>query len=235
MKKEKKTIYTLCINNYGQNVCDITFPFIKRWANKIDAEFYIITERKFPEYLEVYEKMQIYKLGKEMENDWNIFIDNDTLIHPDMLDLTNHYPKDTVGHHLHDPASLRWKYNEYMKRDGRHIGACNWFAIASSLCLDFWHPLEDMTQDEVTNNISPLVVELEKGITPVRLIDDYVMSLNIARFGLKYKCVKETMEKLGLNSGNFLVHDYGIPEEQKIVQLKKMISDWGVSSYAFPS
>jgi hypothetical protein len=229
MRKEKKTIFTLCIDDYLQDVCDLTFPFMKRWADKIDADFFVITERKFPEFLPVYEKMQIYKLGKEMENDWNIFLDCDTLVHPDLVDLTLHYPRDTVGHHFHDPASLRWKYNEYMKRDGRHIGSCNWFAIASSWCLDFWHPLEDMTQADVAECIFPIQVEVEKGITPVRLLDDYVMTTNIARYGLKYKCVREVMEKLGLDSGNFLLHDYGIPEEHKIVVIKKAINFWGLS------
>jgi len=233
MKKEKKTVFTLCLDGYMEDLCSVTFPLMRLWANKIDAEFFVINTRKFPDFLPVYEKMQIYTLGKEMENDWNIFVDCDTLIHPDMIDITQHYQKDTVGHHGNDLASIRWRYNEYMKRDGRHIGSCNWFAIASSWCLDFWHPLDYMTQDEAAKNIFPVLREkIEKNIEPVRLIDDYVMSLNIARYGLKYKNVRDVMESCGQPSNNFLVHDYGMPEEQKLAELKKVIKKWGLLNIA---
>jgi hypothetical protein len=72
----KKTIYTLNIGgHYNDELTGMTYPFIKAWAYKIGAEFYEITERAFPDFPGRYEKLQIYKLGREHKNDWNIFID----------------------------------------------------------------------------------------------------------------------------------------------------------------
>lgn len=88
----------------------MTYPWIEFYANKIGAEIFVISDRKFPGFPPVYEKLQIYKLSKKMKNDWNIYIDSDTLIHPETIDFTNYIKKDTVLHHGHDMANVRWKY-----------------------------------------------------------------------------------------------------------------------------
>ncbi len=66
----KKILYTLNVpdadgNEYAPEIRKITYPFLKAWAYKIGAEFFEITERKFPEMPPVYEKFQIYELSKE--------------------------------------------------------------------------------------------------------------------------------------------------------------------------
>ena len=164
-------------------------------------EFVVIKDWKFPDFPAVYEKLQIYSLAKERGDDWAIFIDADALIHPDMMDVTNHLPKDTVMHNGKDIASNRWSYDEYFRRDGRHISSCNWFTVASSWCLDLWHPLEDLTLAQALANIHPTVDEERTGITPGHLIDDYTLSRNIARYGLKFTTFQEISEKLGASGG----------------------------------
>ena len=109
-------------NNYAPEITELTYPLIKHYAEKIGADFYTITERKFPNMPPVYEKMQIYDLGKKMENDWNIYIDSDALVHPDFFDVTNFIKKDTVVHNGADMANNRWRYDKYFIRDGRNIG-----------------------------------------------------------------------------------------------------------------
>ena len=229
-KSLKKTIYTLNVgNSYPSEITDLTYPLLKEYARKIDAEFYVITERKFPQHLEVYEKFQIYDLAKEHKNDWNIFFDCDTLIHPDTPDLTIHIDFDTVAHHGNDMASIRWKYNNpYLLRDGRLIGSCNWCAIASAWCTDLWHP-SDLTPDQIAENIFPIVNELQAGITPIRLIDDYICSLNIARYGLKFTTVAAQFKKMGMDSANFFFHQYAIPSEEKVIRLREVIKHWNLS------
>src|SRR5882672_8362849 len=138
----KKTIFTLNVDGYSSEITELTYPLIKQYANKIGADFHIIKTRKYPEYPAVYEKMQIYDLGREMQNDWNIYIDSDALVHPDMFDVTEFLSKDTVCHNGTDMANNRWRYDRYFQRDKRHIGSCNWFTIASDWCLDLWHPLD---------------------------------------------------------------------------------------------
>ena len=42
----KKLIVTLNVN-YSKEITDITYPYIESYAKKIDADFKVISERKF--------------------------------------------------------------------------------------------------------------------------------------------------------------------------------------------
>jgi hypothetical protein len=227
-KKIKKTIFTLNIDNYEEKITELTYPLLKRYAKKIDADFYIISERKFPDYPPVYEKLQIYELAQEMENDWNIYIDSDALVHPDFFDITNHLQKDTVAHNGVDMAGNRWKYDRFFRRDGRHLSSCNWFSIASDWCIDLWKPLDDLTLEEAIENITPIVSEVVSGLIPAgHLIDDYVLSRNIAKFGLKFTTINQIVKDTG-DTGNYLWHQYLINSEDKIMQMKEILNIWKI-------
>ena len=230
MRKVKKTVYTVSIGDYAKSVTELTFPFIKAWAHKIGADFYIINERKFPEFPGRYEKFQIYELGREHKNDWNIYIDSDALVHPDMLDPTTYIDKDTVLHNGRDVIGNRYREDIYTYRDGRHVSSCNWLAIASDWCLDLWHPLEDMTFEQACGNIFPTVNEIANGVKPGDLIDDYVMSRNIARYGLKFNTVIDLLrERCGYDTNFMMHHLYAISEAEKVVRLKECMRVWGVA------
>ena len=199
---------------------------MKEYARKIDAEFVILYERKFPDWLPVYEKFQIYELSQEMNTDWNIFFDFDSLIHPDTPDITTLIPFDTVCHHGHDFAPIRWKYDRFFKRDGRHIGSCNWFTVGSNYNIELWKPLDDLTQDQVARQIFPIVNEILAGVSPVRLLDDFVCSRNIAKYGLKYKDISDVFGEHGIKSENFFWHIYAVPIEEKIAGAKLTLKNW---------
>jgi len=222
----KKTIYTLNINDYAPEICEITYPLIQKWADKIGAEFVVIRDRKFPEYPVVYEKLQIYTLAKERGDDWIIFIDSDTLVHPDMFDPTEHLPMDTVMHHGEDFANNRWKYDNYFRRDGRNIGSCNWLAVASKWCLDLWKPLDDLTLEEAILNIFPTQIEKNTVIESSHLIDDYTLSRNIAKYGLKHTTFYKMMEKFQMKGSSYFYHEYLYSKEEKVILLKNMRDKW---------
>ena len=223
----KKTLFTLAVDDYAPEITCLTFPLMRRYAEKIGADFHVITERKFPEYPPVFEKLQIHDLGREMGNDWNIYVDADALIHPDLFDFTEHLSKDTVFHNGSDPASIRWKFDDYFRRDGRNIGSCNWFTAASDWCLDLWRkpeePLEDLVQ-----NISLIRSEIDSGVMQrSHLIDDYVLSRNIARFGLKFMTMRQLMVKLNMNTdSSFLHHTYTDTREKKAEGILKVLEAW---------
>lgn len=228
-KKPKKTIFLVNIDNYAPEITKLTYPLIERYANKIGAGVHVIDKRKFPGFPPVYEKLQIFELGKKMGNDWNIYIDSDAIVHPDLFDITNFISKDTVLHNGVDMAGNRWFYDNYFLRDGRHIGSCNWFTVASDWCLDLWRPLDDLTMEEAIGNIFPLQGELNTVITPDHLIDDYTLSRNIARFGLKAKTLIGILKDLGRETDNYLWHQYQIANEQKIIAMRKVLKEWGLS------
>lgn len=226
----KKTVFTLNIDNaYAPNITELTYPLLRAYAAKIDADFHVITKRRWPNTPPTYEKLQIYHLAQEMKNDWNIYIDSDALVHPDMFDVTSHLSKSIVLHNGIDMASVRWRYDDYFRRDGRNIGSCNWFTAASDWCLDLWHPLVGETIPSVVKNIFPIADEVRAGITAEHLVDDYLLSRNIARYGLKLRTVVDICQELRLAAGSpFLWHIYRVPQEVKVTEMKKVLNGWGL-------
>ena len=224
----KKTLFTLAVNNYTEEITNLTFPLMKHWAKKIDADFYVIEDRKFPNFPPVYEKLQIYELGKILKNDWNIFLDADALVHPDTPDWTVFMNKDTVAHNGIDVASTRWRYDEYFHRDGRHISSCNWNAIASDWCIDLWKPLDDLTLEQALENIYPTHNELSTVVTKDHLIDDYTLSRNIAKYGLKLRTLMQIANHYGIQKDEYYYHLYTYTNEEKIKRIKETLVRWGI-------
>lgn len=224
----KKTVFTLCVDNYEPEITEITFPLLKGYADKIEADFYIIQERKFPDLPVVCEKLQVYTLGQQMKNDWNIFIDADTLIRPEMIDITNNIHKDTVAFNKFEWANIRFRYDKYLLKDGRNLGVGNWFAVASDWCIDLWHPLDDMTKDEALSNIFPSSFEVNNNIDREHLLDDYIVSRNIAKYGFKTTKLWDVWEKIGLRDGDFLHHLCSINKKEKIEIMRTVLNKWGV-------
>lgn len=240
----KKTIFTLDIDNYEPDIFALTLPLMKIHAHKIKADICIIESKVIKGPHPGFEKFQIFKLGAEMGNDWNIFFDSDTLIHPDYFDVTEVIPKDITVSHGTDFVPIRFRPDSYFKRDGRYIGKGNWCAYVSDWCLDYFHPLEDMTYEEATQNVFPTIAELEAGITANHLAEDYIISRNIARYGLKHVLVKDVAAKYGQDfaycrnltttgqyvNGGPLFHQYIFSTEQKVVLMKQQLRAWGLQS-----
>jgi hypothetical protein len=225
----KKTVYTLAVkddlgNDYEPEITAITFPLMKKWAKKIGADFYVIEDRKFKDMPPVYEKFQIYELGKEHGNDWNIFLDADTLIHPDFWDVTEMLNKDTTcSGYSSDFSPIRFKPDKYFNRDGRYIGKGNWCQIGSDWCLDLWKPLDDITPEEAYDNIYPTYQESSTVIERKHLIDDYLVSRNIARYGLKHTLISEIEANRKVGCSGHLWHQYLVPGEKKLIWMKNQL------------
>ncbi len=226
----RKTVYTLCVDNYSPGIRQLTYPLLRGYAEKIDAEFYEITERRFPEWPVTYEKFQIGDLASERRDEWILFFDADTLISSDQFDITSHLSKDTVAHNAKDIASVRWRYDEYFWRDGRSIGSCSWCVVASEWCLDLW-ARPDVPMERLLPMMSTTLSEERSGLCPkAHLIDDYLLSRNIARFGLKFTTVKDICGSLGLSDplgqgrSPFLWHKHQISESQKLREMLAILS-----------
>lgn len=231
MARTTKNLYLLNIGNFAPRVCQITYPLIYGWADKIGAKIIRITERKFPEWPVVYEKLQIYQLSAEHPADWHIYLDSDALLHPDLPDLTVHVPFNTVCHNGADPAAMRWEADDYFYRDGRWIASCNWFTMASRWCRDLWRPHDDLTPAEAIRRIHPTVEERTCGVLDAsHLVDDYSLSRNIARFGLKFTTFQSVLEGIGFprDRQGFLWHAYTIPIEEKVVRMHEVLRAWGI-------
>ena len=216
----KKQIITLDIN-YNKEITDLTYPYMKKYAHKIQADFNIITERKFPEYGANIEKFQLYELSKEY--DWTIFLDADAIVHPNTPDITEIVGKDTVIFNGNDISNLRFRPNNYTRRDGRWIGACTWLTCFSDWCRDLWHPYENPYQ--YIDEIFPLHMEINYGYEAEHIIDDYLVTRNIAKYGLKVKSIVKDIygDYSEEKEPGFFYHLFCVKEKEKIASLKKYI------------
>ena len=232
---EKKVIYTLALEGYPHELTDLTFPWQKHYADKIGADFEVITKRKFPDWPPTAEKLQLWELGQE--NDWTIFIDADALINPELFDVTALVPKDTVLFTGQDMAAMRFRPNRYTLRDARYIGACTWFVVCSDLTIDLWRPL-DVSFDETVKEIFPTNGEVNcrigdgtHGIGSDKLIEDYICSNNIARFGLKHATIEGFLKpKFGRMYDSYYWHQYTITLDEKVIQCLSVMNSWGLLS-----
>jgi len=222
-RRIQKTCYTLCVDNFAPAITEITFPLMKRWADKHRYAFEIIDTRQWPQYPPVYEKFQIYKRAEDRQDEFSIFFDADAMIHPDFFDPWEHIPKDHVFHNGSDMANMRWTYTNEFRRDGRNIAGGNWLTGASEWTREIWEPALGVTisYEEALANIHPLVSELTSVITASHLIDDYLTSRNIARYGLKFVALMDLLVKLKV-PGHFW-HQYTMSPEKKVIQMQGML------------
>lgn len=230
----RKTIYTLAVNDYAPEICRLTFPLMRRYAKKIGADFFVIKDRKYPTLPPVYEKFQIFDLAKERGDEWSIYLDADVLVHPDFWDVTATLSKDmTLSGYRSDFTPQRFKLDEYFLRDGRFIGKGNWILVASEWCRDIWHPLDDITPEEAIARITPIEVETSTMVESGHLIDDYLVSRNIARYGLKHTLISDQMKEHNTpDPVNFLYHNYTITENRKRAEMCQMIATWAGDVYS---
>ncbi len=217
----KKAVITLNIGGtYEPNITDMTYPFMRYWADKIRADFVEITERRFPDWPPAYEKLQVADLGKGY--DWTIFLDADTLWYPDNPDWTDLVRKDTVIHYGWDFSSLRFLADPYFLRDGRHVGTPGWCTMASDWVRDDLYTPLNMPPEVAASRISPIVAEAQRRITAEHLLDDYTLSRNIARFGLRVETVQNLSQtnKLG---GQWAFHNFFLDAEDKVLAMRALL------------
>ena len=248
-------LFRLNIGNYAPEITAITYPLMERYAQKIGATIHTIDERKFPDWDLDYEKLQIYDLMPKLGAEWAIYLDSDALVHPELPDLTQVVPRNTVAHNGADFAPIRWRYDDagYFQRDGRHIGSCNWLAVAHRQCRDLWRPLDDMTFEQAVAHVFPIPEELRPPdypepprykdgphigeliypdgepkaiVTAAHLVSDYALSRNIARFGLKFATLDALWKQFGMTGANFFFHEYQVTEAAKLQHLKNTLVGW---------
>ncbi len=192
-----------------------------------------ITERRYPDWPTVMEKFQCAQIGKDLNADWVLFFDADALISPEMFDPTTHLGMDTVCFNGKDMSEMRFFADKYFLRDGRRIGACDWFACSSRWCYEDLYRIPEIPLEECVKNITVTIGEHNSGLfTDNHLIDDYVLSHNIARFGLKHDTLIDVCGRMGMRNphtgqgfNNHLFHLYAIPEDQKINRMLEHLAN----------
>ncbi len=149
-----------------------------------------------------------------------------------MFDPTSHLTKDTVLFNGKDMSEIRFFADKYFLRDGRRIGACDWFACSSDWTRDDLYSFPDISFEECVQNINVTVGEHRSGLfKDNHLIDDYVLSRNISRFGLKHDTAIDICGRMGWRnpqtgqpSNPYFFHLYAINEAEKIGRMLDVLS-----------
>ena len=199
-----KTIFLLNIDKYAPKITKLTYPLIEYYADKIGANIVKITKRKYPDYPVTYEKFQIYDLAS---SDWNIYIDSDTLILPEFFDLTPFMNKGVTYFPSNNIAPSRFKSDKYFLRSGSKFSAPTSFVFTSDWCLDVWKPVDDLSLEQIKNNIYKVPRDFECKKSKIKeycqnryestyFIDDYLVARNIAKYGLKPDYMTSVYEEL---------------------------------------
>jgi hypothetical protein len=224
----RKALFLVNIDNYAPKIRELTYPLFRFYAKKIGAELVEIEERKFPEWPIVYEKLQIYELANRMELDWAIYFDSDCLVHPDCIDFTNFLPDDTCLHNAQDFANIRFRYDEFLRADGRNIGTCGWFVVAPKKCFQLWEPI-DKPLEWVLDQCSAVEMEINNGLgNRDHYVEDYTISRNIAKYHLKHDTVREMLPRIGAPPNGFFWHQYTIPDDEKVRLMRDMLWQWKI-------
>lgn len=155
-------------------------------------------------------------------------------MHPDFFDPTALLSKDTVMFAAFDLAPVRFRTNKWFLIDGRNIGTVNWFAVGSDWCIDLWKPWEQGSLEDILPNIKTTKWEALLGMPDQHLVDDYVLSCNLSRYGIKATTLSATFKKFYDTDHSYkfgtpedhLFHDYGIPHHQRAEVLEKIASSW---------
>lgn len=225
----KKALVTLRIGDFLPRLWELTRPFMEGWAMKIGAEFIVIDKR----ILTVegdgkplnYEKFQVHKIAPDY--DWTFFLDCDAWIHidtPDWSEMVN--DKGVVMFNGIDNRLNRFKASNYSRRSNCRLGACTWNVICSDWTADLWTPPEDY--EAACANITLQWNEAKTAHCPRNhLIDDYQLSENVARYGLRYKTLNELCQAMS-HPPMYYQHLYNCEEYDKLKAMRLKLDELGV-------
>jgi hypothetical protein len=220
----KKCVYTIAVDNWFPEICQITFPLIKAWSKKIGADFRIISETKLKSWPPNHQKFQIFELGKDY--DWNIYLDADMIVDPiKMPDFTEYADPTFIYYESFLYPRDRYRMHPYFIRDGRNLGISDCFFISSSFTHDLWFP-NFFTFDEARTFC----------LGEEREVSEFALNLNIARFGLKLA------SKMGYDKNHFHLQttdDHNrifnggpkfLTKEEHVARALEKINDMGIQN-----
>jgi hypothetical protein len=201
----------LATEGYAPELCAITLPTIKAYAERIGADFNLITTRKFPSFPVNYERLQIYEAGKSY--DWNINIDADMVIGKKLHDITTNAPENLVRIVMKFDATMYFNVenNIYFQRDERNVGLVDAFIVTSRLTHDLWEPLPGNFEDYLS-----LFKDGQN-----RRISEFCLSQNLAKYGLQFRGAfirSDEIFHVGYTSGS---------KDDALFVAKAKASEWG--------
>jgi hypothetical protein len=172
---------------------------MKKYAENIGAEFLVLTERKYANLPITLEKFQLY----DIDADYIIFLDADTLINPNAFDFSTLKSDIIVIAEWLDGADFLQTSPPGKNKIRVHPAFLAFSKESKYLVEPHENPLQ-----YIENILNP---------NPKWHLDEYVMSLNLLKHGGNILTTKEHFPNAIAHDGNYLT------TEQKIIMLKENI------------
>jgi hypothetical protein len=188
-------IFTVCVDNFHPEIAGKTIPAMEAYADKINADFKVIEERKFPGWSPTYEKMQVYELGKDYE--CNILIDCDLLLTKNMYDVREIIPLGYIGAWVQYDASITINHDEYIKLDGSDSILSTNFVLTRRDQHKLWEPL-NMSLTTAKSRMKRWFV-----------VDEYCAGRNFKKYEYKIS---------GIPGSDELFHHYNITTSNEMIR-----------------
>lgn len=174
----KVALVTTVVDNYLPELCKVTLPNLERYALNIGADFIKIQDRRY-DYHPAYEKLQVYEISADYDK--TILIDADIILHPRLPDLTRQVEMHQVGIWMTYPIITDtldlWDISEDVdfQRHGGNFGVVGAMVCCTQWTRDIFKPLDGEFD----------IKSIQDSLYRPAIIDEYVMSKNLARYNLK--------------------------------------------------
>lgn len=196
----KKVIVTLDIN-YPKEITELTFPYMQKYADNIDADFVVLKDRKFTNLPITMEKFQLYELSNYY--DWVIFLDADTIVNPNAVDFTSVIDYNTILVSEYLWPIGQFKVDEEIFEGKFDIHTPFYFLCFPSILKDVISlPSNPLDFVKYVNTTESMVTA---GKDPSWHLDEFILNYNIIRYGLSTVSLKDDISgnKIATN-GNYL-------------------------------
>lgn len=206
----RKCVHVTMMEGYQPAMCALTIPNLRAYAERIGADFNVISKPVFDGFPPNYERFQVFFDGAQY--DWNINLDADTILHPtDMPDVTE----------VCDPMALCTLYgmqadfyfhtnHPVFIRDGRNQAVADQFTVTSRFVHDVWEPLR-----------IPFDVMSKMCKRDPRQVSEYNLSYNMARFGIRHNGIPVNLA----DHYSPMVTTAGLEKPEDLIAAK--LKEWG--------
>jgi len=215
-------VLTISIGEYYQKISKYTLPSIKKYANKINADFLNINEFNEKYITQKWNKFYIYELLNKYKR--IIYLDIDILIREDCPNLFDIVPETELG----------------MFNEGRYAPRFEYLRQASEY---YKEPLKEWNNKfynsgvMVISRIHKQIFKMPKGIDFVETDQPYInLRINndkVKMFDLDFKFNRmDLVDKfIGISRlDSYIVHYAGAPEDQIFNVIENDIKQWKLDS-----
>lgn len=213
----KRAVVTLAVGDDYKALGELTHPEMEAYADRIGADFHIISKKKYP--IPHFDKLQLREyLGC---NDRVIFLDTDVLVRYNCPDLFEIVTEGRIGGYNECEHNLGWrdKMERYAKK--LNVPPAPWRKIylnTGVLVLDAQH--------------AGIFVDPPKFVHDAVFEQSY-LNLNIQKLGHTVQCLPKSVNQMNFNNptkdklrDSYVLHYAGLPVAKRLKQIKHDLLIW---------